>query len=65
MRVDEEPGLPVTAVEQLDDIHVNLIWSATKTFELGTELMWGRRTNQDGTDGDATRFQLAAKYYVD
>jgi hypothetical protein len=65
MRVDEEPGLPGTAIEQLDDIHVNLIWSATKTFELGTELMWGRRTNQDGTDGDATRFQLAAKYYVD
>jgi hypothetical protein len=32
---------------------------------VGAEAMWGQRTDQNGQDGDATRFQFSAKYYLD
>jgi hypothetical protein len=41
---------------------VNLIWSPTARMEVGSELLWGRRENEDGEQGDATQLQIAAKY---
>jgi hypothetical protein len=64
-QVDDEAGLPGTAIERLDDVHLNLLWSPFKAFEVGAEAMWGQRTDQNGQDGDATRFQFSAKYYLD
>lgn len=63
--VDDAPGLPGSAIERLDDVHLNLLWSPFKAFEVGAEAMWGQRTNQDGEDGDASRIQVSAKYYLD
>jgi hypothetical protein len=63
--VDGAPGRPGSAVERLDDVHLNLLWSPFKAFEVGAEAMWGERTNQDGQDGDASRVQVSAKYYLD
>ena len=40
----------------------NLIWSPFKTFDLGTELMFGKREIQNGDSGDLTRLVLFAKY---
>jgi hypothetical protein len=63
--VDAAPGLPGTAVERLDDVHLNLLWSPFKAFEVGAEAMWRQRTDQNGQDGDASRIQVSAKYYLD
>jgi hypothetical protein len=40
----------------------NVLWSPTPRIDLGGELLWGRRENQDGEQGDATQVQFAAKY---
>jgi hypothetical protein len=40
----------------------NLLFSPTPRVDLGGELLWGRRENQDGEQGDATQLQFAAKY---
>lgn len=40
----------------------NLIWSPFKSFDLGTELMFGKRELQNGDSGDLTRLILFAKY---
>ncbi|MGI9327046.1 MAG: DcaP family trimeric outer membrane transporter [Pseudomonadales bacterium] len=40
----------------------NLIWSPTPRMDIGAELLWGRRENEDGSKGDATQLQLATKF---
>ncbi len=63
--VENESGLTGGSIDRLQDAHLNLIWSPFKSFDLGAELMWGERENQDGSEGDATRLQFSAKYYLD
>jgi hypothetical protein len=41
---------------------VNVLAYPADKIMVGVELMWGRRTNNDGTTGDDLRFQLSAKY---
>jgi hypothetical protein len=53
------------AIERLDDVYLNLLLSPIKAFEFGAEAMWGERTDQNGQDGDATRIQVSARYYLD
>ncbi len=40
----------------------NVIWSPIPRLDVGGELLWGRRTNNDGNSGEALQMQLAAKY---
>lgn len=40
----------------------NIFWSPTPRIEFGAEYLWGRRQNEDGTDGDATQIQVGARY---
>ena len=40
----------------------NLLWSPTPRIDVGTELLWGLRENEDGSDGNATQLQFAVKY---
>jgi len=40
----------------------NLLWYPADKVMIGVELMWGKRTNNDGTTGDDVRFQFSAKY---
>ncbi len=40
----------------------NLLWYPADKVMIGIELMWGKRTNNDGTTGDDVRFQFSAKY---
>lgn len=40
----------------------NLFWSPTRRFDVGAELLWGMREDEDGQRGFASQFQLAAKY---
>jgi hypothetical protein len=34
----------------------------TSRVDIGSEVLWGMRENEDGSDGDATQAQLAVKY---
>ena len=40
----------------------NLLWYPADKVMIGVEIMWGKRTNNDGTTGDDVRFQFSAKY---
>jgi DcaP outer membrane protein len=41
---------------------VNLLATPAKNIMVGGELLWGKRTNNDGSSGDAVRFQFTVKY---
>jgi hypothetical protein len=40
----------------------NLLWSPTPRITVGGEVLWGRRENEDGSDGDAKQLQISARY---
>ncbi len=41
---------------------VNLLWYPASKVMLGGEVMWGKRTDNDGVTGDDVRFQFSVKY---
>jgi hypothetical protein len=41
-----------------------VIWTPYRLVDLGGELLWGERTNKDGSRGDAWRFQFAVTYRI-
>ena len=41
---------------------VNLLVTPAKNIMMGGELLWGKRTNNDGRSDDAMRFQFTVKY---
>jgi len=41
---------------------VNLIYQPAQKIRLGVELLWGERTNKDKSKGDASQFQISARY---
>jgi hypothetical protein len=60
--VDDDPGLPSTAIERTQDVRLNLVWTPFRLVDIGGEILWGRRANQDGSRGDAWRFQFSTIY---
>jgi hypothetical protein len=40
----------------------NLLWYPADKVMIGVEVMWGKRTNNNGDTGDDVRFQFSAKY---
>lgn len=40
----------------------NMFYFPIKNIRLGAEILWGKRTNKDDTDGTATQFQVGARY---
>ncbi len=44
---------------------VNLLWAPANRILTGGELLWGRRTDNDGADGDDVRFQYTFKFSFD
>lgn len=60
--VDDDPALPSTAIRRTQDVRVNLVWTPFRLVDVGGELLWGRRTNQNGSRGDAWRFQFSTIY---
>lgn len=39
----------------------NLLWSPAKRFLTGAELLWGKRTDNDGASGEDVRLQMSVK----
>lgn len=60
--LDENSALPGSAIKQTQDGRFNLIWAAYKKVDIGGEMLWGERENQDGAKGDAWRFQFSMIY---
>jgi hypothetical protein len=60
--VEDAPGLPAGTLDRLQDFRINLFWTPYRLVDFAGELMWGERSNKDGTKGDAWRFQFAAIY---
>ncbi len=60
--VDDNPALSGSTLERVQDFRVNAIWTPYTLVDVGGEVLWGRRENQDGSHGDAWRFQFAVIY---
>lgn len=50
------------AYKQTIRLSTNLFWTPTPRIDLGTELLWGRRKNENGEHGDASQIQVMAQY---
>lgn len=60
--ISRNTGFTGSVIKRTQDGRVNLIWTPFRLVDLGVEYMWGRRDNQDGTRGDATRLQFSTIY---
>jgi len=60
--IDNLDFQPAGAYEQTLRLSGNLFWSPTQRLDLGTELLWGQRTNNNGDNDDAMQFQIATKF---
>ena len=56
---DFQPGDAYSRTYRLSS---NLIWSPVPAIDIGGEIMFGEREDRDGGEGEASQFQLAAKY---
>lgn len=60
--VYNKPSQPDDALRSISSPHFNLIYRPNRLLEIGGEVMWGRRKNKDGNNGDATRLQFSIQY---
>lgn len=60
--IDNEDFQPGDAYNKTWRFSTNLVWSPVPAIDLGGELLFGGREDKDGSSGDATQFQLAARY---
>ena len=60
--LDPDESQPGTTIESTRDGRVNLVWTPFRLVDYAVEALWGKRTNFDGTDGDAWRLQFALTY---
>ena len=60
--VESHDALSGTTIERTQDFRINLLWSPYRLVDLGGELLWGRRDNQDGSHGDNWRLQFTTIY---
>jgi len=61
--LDGESLLAGSSIATTQDVRVNLIHKPYELVEVGGELLWGRRENQDGTRGDAVRGLFSVIYH--
>jgi hypothetical protein len=53
---------PGSTLKQTQDARGNVIWSPYHLIDVGSEILWGRRDDRNGTHGEAWRFQFALTY---
>jgi hypothetical protein len=61
-KVDNTNFQNTTAYHKGDYASVNLFAYPATNLVVGGELLWGKRTNNDGNSGDDVRFQFSVKY---
>jgi hypothetical protein len=62
VKLDSPEFVPDEFYKQTFRASGNLIWSPTPRIDVGGELLWGRRTTEDDSSGEALQFQMAMKY---
>jgi hypothetical protein len=60
--VDNFDFQPDDAYRQTRRVTANLLYSPIPRVDVGAEMLWGERTNKDGSSADALQLQIAAKY---
>ncbi len=60
--VDNFGFQPGDAYRQTRRVTANLLYSPIPRVDIGAEMLWGERTNKDGSSADAVQLQIAAKY---
>ncbi len=60
--VDNFGFQPDDAYRQTRRVTANLLYSPIPRVDIGAEMLWGERTNKDGSSADAVQLQIAAKY---
>jgi archaellum component FlaC len=60
--VDNADFQPDDAYDKTWRFSTNLIWSPVPSIDLGGELLLGERQDKDGSSGNATQLQFAARY---
>ena len=64
-KVDNTNFQDPTAFHKGEYASVNLLWTPVDRVMTGAELLWGRRTDSDGADGDDIRLQYTFKFSFD
>jgi hypothetical protein len=59
LNVKEQPD---DAYHKTDRAIFNFLWSPIPSVDLGTEVLWGRRENKDGSAGTARQIQVCARF---
>ena len=62
--LEESALLSPSTIEQTQDGRANLIWAPDPKVDIGGEVLYGRRENQDGASGEAWRFQFSMIYKI-
>lgn len=57
--LDNAEGQSASSIRSTEDFRVNLVYTPHRLFDVGGEVLWGRRENKDGSSGEAWRGQLA------
>jgi DcaP outer membrane protein len=60
--LETNAALSASTIERTQDFRANLLWSPYRLVDIGGEVLWGRRDNQDGSHGDNWRFQFTTIY---
>ncbi len=60
--ISRNSGFGGSVIKRTQDARVNLIYTPFRLVDIGVEYMWGRRDNQDGARGDASRLQFSTIY---
>ena len=55
-------GQTGSAFELGEYLNANLLYKPISSVLMGPEIMWGRRENKDGSDGEDRRVQFSLKY---
>lgn len=60
--ISRNSGFGGSVIKRTQDGRVNLIYTPFRLVDIGVEYLWGRRDNQDGTRGEASRLMFSTIY---
>jgi len=62
VNIDNYGFQPANAYDRTWRTGGNLIWSPTGNIDVGSELLWGERTDRNGATGSASQVQAMARF---
>ena len=60
--IDNHSFQPGNSYYKTERVSGNITYSPVPRFDVGMEVIWGRRTNEDRQSGDAIQTQVMAKF---